>query len=191
VGSVGQSFGHVSGQLRSRIPTRQMIPRGPLLESVVRRFVPLLASMALLGCEASVSGTYELVSFDGQELPYTFEFWGDSLVLTSSSLTLRDSTFEWATTVLDGDGEGELSTESGTFTLDESNTICFTTLASGPTPPPPPPPPSPVDANSSVPPAPAERASRPPSGSRTECIGRWEGDEITISDAEATGVFRR
>ena len=152
----------------------------------------LIAALALVGCEAGVSGTYELVRYDGQALPHTFEFWGDSLVLVSSSLTLRDSTYEWITTVLDADGEGEPSITSGTFTLDAANTVCLTRLATAPEPPPPPPPPPGPSGDTASSPAtePAARAPRQREP-RTECIGKWVGDEITISDLPATGVFRR
>jgi hypothetical protein len=59
----------------------------------MRRFLPLLASLAVLGCGADVSGTYALVSVDGQDLPYSFELFG-TVIVTSGTLTLRDSTFE-------------------------------------------------------------------------------------------------
>ena len=45
----------------------------------MRRPLLLLAVLAVPACEPGVSGTYELVSIDGRELPDSFEFWGDTL----------------------------------------------------------------------------------------------------------------
>ena len=93
----------------------------------MRRLLPLLAAMAVFACDTGVSGTYDLVSWDGEELPFTFELFG-TVTITSGSLTLSDSTFTATLTSYDGvDGDPEtFFYESGTFTLDESNVIHFT-----------------------------------------------------------------
>jgi hypothetical protein len=156
----------------------------------MRRLLPLLVSLPLLGCDADVSGTYTLVSVDGQELPYSFELFG-TVTITSGALTLSDSVFSLTSTGVSGrDRDSESWTESGTFTLGDANIICFTTDASSPAPPPPPPPP-PGDTASSTAPAVVARPPRPEPESTSECIGRWDGDQITITDAESTVVFRR
>ena len=87
----------------------------------MRRLLPLLAVMSVLACDAGVSGTYDLVTINDQELPFTFEVLGPATI-TSGSLTLSDSTF---TATLSYDGDGDTFNE-GTFTLDESNIIHFT-----------------------------------------------------------------
>ena len=93
----------------------------------MRRLLPLLAAMAVFACDAGVSGTYDLVIIDDQELPFTFELFG-TVTITSGSLTLSDSTFTATLTSYDGvDGDPEtFFNESGTITLDESNIIHFT-----------------------------------------------------------------
>ena len=93
----------------------------------MRRLLPLLAAMSVLGCGAGVSGTYDLVTIDDQELPFTFELFG-TVTITSGSLTLSDSTFTATLTSYDGvDGDPEtFFYASGTSTLDESNIIHFT-----------------------------------------------------------------
>ncbi len=88
----------------------------------MRRLLPLLAAMAVFACDAGVSGTYDLVTINDQELPVTGEFFG-TITITSGSLTLSDSTFTATLAIYDGDGDNE---SSGTFTLDESNIIHFT-----------------------------------------------------------------
>ena len=91
----------------------------------MRRLLPLLAAMSVLACDTGVSGTYDLVSVNGEELPFTFEIFGPATI-TSGSLTLSDSTFTATLTIYDGDGDSEPFNLSGTFTLDESNVIHFT-----------------------------------------------------------------
>ena len=91
----------------------------------MRRLLPLLAATALLACDASVSGTYDLVAVSDQELPATVEFFGTS-TLTSGSVTLSDSTYAATIVSYEGNGDPETENESGTFTLDESNIIHFT-----------------------------------------------------------------
>ena len=92
----------------------------------MRRLVPLLVAMAVFACDAGVSGTYDFVAINDQELPVTIEFFGTSTI-TSGSLTLTsDSTYTVTVTASEGDGDPETGTESGTFTLDESNIIHFT-----------------------------------------------------------------
>ncbi len=89
----------------------------------MRRLFPLLAAMAVLACGAAVSGTYQLVSINGMELPATI----GTYTLTSGSLTLTsDSTFTYTGTFHEADGDPETENDSGTFTLDESNVIHFT-----------------------------------------------------------------
>ncbi len=89
----------------------------------MRRLFPLLAAMAVLACGAAVSGTYQLVSINGMELPATI----GTYTLTSGSLTLTsDSTFTYTGTFHEADGDPETDNDSGTFTLDESNVIHFT-----------------------------------------------------------------
>ena len=88
----------------------------------MRRLLPLLAAMAVFACDAGLSGTYDLVTINDQELPVTGEFFG-TITVTSGSLTLSDSTFTATLTSYDGDGDFY---SSGTFTLDESNIIHFT-----------------------------------------------------------------
>jgi hypothetical protein len=82
--------------------------------------------MAVFACDAGVSGTYDLVTIN-DELPLTFELFG-TVTITSGSLTLSDSTFTTTLTSYDGaDGDPEtFFYASGTFTLDESNIIHFT-----------------------------------------------------------------
>ncbi len=91
----------------------------------MRRVLPLLAATAVLACDAGVSGTYDLVAVSDQELPATFEFFGVS-TLTSGSLTLSDPTYAVTITRYEGNGDPETASESGTFTLDESNIVHFT-----------------------------------------------------------------
>ena len=88
----------------------------------MRRLLPFLAAMSVLACDTGVSGTYDLVTINDQELPFTFELFGP-VTITSGSLTLSDSTFTATLTSYDGDGDNE---SSGTITLDESNIIHFT-----------------------------------------------------------------
>ena len=87
----------------------------------MRRLLPLLAAMAVLACGAGVSGTYDLVTINDQELPFSYELFG---AFTSGSLALTsDSTF---TATLTGSfGDEETATLSGAFTLDEPNVIHF------------------------------------------------------------------
>ncbi len=91
----------------------------------MRRLLPLLAVMAVLACDAGVSGTYDLVTINDQELPVTGEFFG-TITITSGSVTLSDSTYALTLTTYEGDGDPETFNESGTITLDESNIIHFT-----------------------------------------------------------------
>ena len=91
----------------------------------MRRLLPLLAAIAVLACDAGVSGTYDLVTINDQELPATREFFG-TVTITSGSLTLSDSTYTFTIMAYEGDGDPETFTESGTTTLDESNIIHFT-----------------------------------------------------------------
>ena len=93
----------------------------------MRRLLPFLAAMLVFACDAGVSGTYDLVTINDQELPFTFEIF-TTVTITSGSLTLSDSTFTATLTSYDGvDGDPEtFFYESGTFTLDESNVIHFT-----------------------------------------------------------------
>ena len=90
----------------------------------MRRLLPLLAAMAVLACDTGVSGTYDLVTIDDQELPFSFELFG-TVTITSGSLTLSDSTYTYTMTSYQGD-DPETFNESGTITLDESNIIHFT-----------------------------------------------------------------
>ena len=90
----------------------------------MRRLLPLLAAMAVLACDAGVSGTYDLVTINDQELPFTYELSG-TVTITSGSLTLSDSTYT-ITMSYEGDEDPEMFNESGTITLDESNIIHFT-----------------------------------------------------------------
>ena len=92
----------------------------------MRRLLPLLAAMAVLACGAGVSGTYDLVSVNGEELPFSAEFFG-TITFTSGSLALTsDSTFTATLlTSYGADGDPEPLNISGTFTLDESNVISF------------------------------------------------------------------
>ena len=92
----------------------------------MRRLLPLLAAMSVLACEVGVSGTYDLVTIDDQELPFTYEIFSTEITIASGSLTLSDSTFTVTFTSYDGDGDPETENDSGTFTLDESNIIHFT-----------------------------------------------------------------
>jgi hypothetical protein len=156
----------------------------------MRRLLLLLACLTVLGCDADISGTYALVSIDGQDLPYNFALFRSVTVITSGALDLSDSTFEFTTTASDSDGGDESWSESGIFTLGDSNIICFTYLASSPSPPPPPPPP-PGDTVPSMASAVEARAPRREPESTTECVGRWDGDQIAITDAGSTVVFRR
>ncbi len=91
----------------------------------MRRLLPLLAAMAVLGCGAALSGNYDLVAIGDQELPATIEFFGTETIW-SASLTLSDSTFTLTATVSEGDGDPEMENDSGAFTLDEFNVIHFT-----------------------------------------------------------------
>ncbi len=91
----------------------------------MRRLLPLLAAMSVLACDAGVSGTYDLVTINDQELPFTYELFG-TVTITSGSLTLSDSTYTIAIMSYEGDEDPETSNESGTITLDESNIIHFT-----------------------------------------------------------------
>ncbi len=92
----------------------------------MRRLLPVLAAMSVLACVAGVSGTYDLVTIDDQELPFSFEFLS-TITFTSWSLALMsDSTFTMTRTASFGDGDPETENDSGTFTLDESNIIHFT-----------------------------------------------------------------
>ena len=92
----------------------------------MRRLFPLLAAMSVLACDAGVSGTYDLVSWDGEELPASFEFFGTTTVTSGSIALTGDSTFTFTMTSYDDDEDPEPFTFSGTFTLDESNAIHFT-----------------------------------------------------------------
>ena len=151
----------------------------------MRRLLPLLAPLAVLGCDAEPSGTYALVSIDGQELPVSFELFG-TVTITSGALTLSDSTYEFTMTLSDGDP----GVDSGTFTLGESNIIYFTSTAPR-TPPPPPPPLMPGDTVSSSAPPVNPRGAQADSDGFSRFEGRWDGDQITVSDDESTLVFRR
>ncbi len=91
----------------------------------MRRLLPFLAAMAVFACDAGMSGTYDLVTINDQELPVTGEFFG-TITITSGSVTLSDSTYALTLTTYEGDGDPETFNESGTFTLDESNIIHFT-----------------------------------------------------------------
>ena len=92
----------------------------------MRRILPLLAAMAVLACGAGVSGTYHLVSISDTELPAADPLFPTNTV-TSGSLTLTsDSTFTFTVTSHEADGDPATESESGTFTLDESNVIYFT-----------------------------------------------------------------
>ena len=91
----------------------------------MRRLLPLLAAMAVFACDAGMSGTYDLVTINDQELPVTGEFFG-TITITSGSLTLSDSTYAFTIMSYEGDGDPETFNESGTITLDESNIIHFT-----------------------------------------------------------------
>ncbi len=93
----------------------------------MRRLLPFLAAMSVLACDTGVSGTYDLVTINDQELPFTYELFG-TVTITSGSLALTsDSTFTATLTNYFGDGDPEtLTLSSGTFTLDESNIIHFT-----------------------------------------------------------------
>jgi hypothetical protein len=64
---------------------------------MMRRFIPLLASLTVPSCDPDVSGTYALMSVDGQELPSRFELFG-TVIVTSGAPTLRDSIVEFAIT---------------------------------------------------------------------------------------------
>jgi hypothetical protein len=150
-----------------------------------RRLLPLLASLPVLGCDADVSGTYALVSIDGEELPFSFELFG-TVTITSGALSLSDSTYEFTMAF----AEGHPGMDSGTFTLGESNIIYFTSDAPG-APPPPPPPLRPGDTVSSLTPPVDAGAARTESEGSSPVEGRWDGDQITIYDDESTFVFRR
>jgi hypothetical protein len=90
----------------------------------MRRLLPFLAAMSVLACDTGVSGTYDLVTINDQELPFTFEIFG-TVTITSGSLTLSDSTYTYTMTSYQGD-DPETFNESGTFTLDVvSNVIQF------------------------------------------------------------------
>ena len=91
----------------------------------MRRLLPLLAAMAVVACDAGMSGNYDLVTINDQELPATREFFG-TVTITSGSLTLSDSTYAFTIMAYEGDGDPETFIESGTITLDESNIIHFT-----------------------------------------------------------------
>ena len=89
----------------------------------MRRLLPLLAAVSVIACDTGVSGTYDLVSASGEELPFSV----GTFTLTSGSLALTsDSTFAVTMTGYFGDGDPETGNDSGTFTLDESNVIHFT-----------------------------------------------------------------
>ncbi len=89
----------------------------------MRRLLPFLAAMSVLACDTGVSGTYDLVSLNGEELPFSV----GTFTLTSGSLALTsDSTFAVTLTGYFGDGDPETENDSGTFTLDVSNVIHFT-----------------------------------------------------------------
>ena len=89
----------------------------------MRRLLPLLAAVSVIACDTGVSGTYDLVSVGGEELPFSV----GTFTLTSGSLSLTsDSTFAATLTGYFGDGDPEPENDSGTFTLDESNVIHFT-----------------------------------------------------------------
>ncbi len=90
----------------------------------MRRLLPLLAAMALLACGAAVSGTYHLVSVNDMERPATIWFFGTSTIASASLTLTSDSTF--TSTITAHEGAPETETNSGTFTLDESNVIHFT-----------------------------------------------------------------
>ena len=90
----------------------------------MRRLLPLLAAMSVLGCGATLSGTYNLVTISDQELPATVDFGTETV--WSASLTLSDSTYALTFTVSEGDGDPGTENDSGAFTLDESNVIHFT-----------------------------------------------------------------
>lgn len=157
---------------------------------IIRRTFPLLATLAVAGCGADVSGTYALVGIDGQDLPYTFELFGTVTVITSGALALGDSTYEFTSTGSDPDGGDESWSESGTYTLDESNIICFTRDPSSSSPPPPPPP-VPGDTIPSMAPSADARPPRSEAESTTECTGRWDGDQVTITAGGGSVVLRR
>ena len=92
----------------------------------MHRLLPLLAAMSVLACDTGVSGTYDLVTINDQELPVTGEFFS-TITITSGSVTLSDSTYALTLTTYEGDGDPETFNETGTITLDESNIIHFTT----------------------------------------------------------------
>ena len=153
----------------------------------MRRLVPILAGLVLLACDAGVSGTYELVSIDGEELPVAWEFF-DIVSITAGSLTLSDSTYEYTLTTADRAGNLSSVTEWGTFTRDDANTICFSSATSSAPPPPPPPPGGTV---SSTTPAVESRAPQREAAGSFDCIGTWDGDQITAAEDDDTWVFRR
>ena len=150
------------------------------------RLVLVFTAAALSSCDAGVTGTYTLVSWDGHALPHTFELFG-TVTVASGALTLRDSTYELNFFLAEGDSMGD----RGTFTLDESNTLCLTSMDSWPSgdPPPPPPPRDTISPER----APQERVQpgRPAPERGPECIATWQGDRITATDSEITLVFQR
>jgi hypothetical protein len=126
------------------------------------------------------------VSIDGEELPVAWDFF-DIAAIASGSLSLSDSTYEYTLTTSDRAGNLESITESGWFTLDDATTICLSSATSSD----PPPPPPPGDTASSFVPPEATRAPRPEPESTLECIGKWDGDQISFADDESIWIFRR
>jgi hypothetical protein len=147
----------------------------------MRRLLPLLGSIAILACDSGVSGRYALVSVDGEALPYSFELFG-TLIVTSGTLIMGDSTFEYTIAASDPAGNDESWSESGTFTLGESSVLCMTTEEVQP-----PPPPRPGDTVSSMVPLTDARTARPEPDSTTHCGQVWSGEEIGLGG----WVFRR
>ena len=170
-------------RVKGRRATSMLYNTRPLM----LRLIPLVASTVLFGCDAGVTGSYALVSWDGQPLPYSFELFG-TVTVASGALTLRDSTYEINFVLAEGDSMGD----RGTFTLDQSNTLCLTSLESWPSgdPPPPPPPPGDRSTPDRTPRADVQQL-RPAPEPTPECIAVWQGDRITATDSDVTLVFER
>ena len=153
----------------------------------MRRLLPLLLVLAMAACDNDVSGTYQLVSIDGEELPVAWEFFG-IVSIASGFLTLSDSIYEYTLTTSDRAGNLDSHTESGTFTLDDAHTICLSSPTSSDPPPPPPPPGYTAPSGTPAVDAPAQQ---PESEKTWECNGQWDGDQIIASDAESVWIFQR
>ncbi len=76
----------------------------------------------------SVSGVYNLVSVNGNALPWTFQ--GFTISARSFSLN-ANNTYSTSVTIQNGGGVQGTSTASGTFELVEPATIRFTSSAGG------------------------------------------------------------